>query len=336
TDEERQVAIEAIEVITGYWKSRAVSCAASLNIADYVTEKPVSIDVLAEKTGANSHALHRLMRALASIGFFKEVGERHFSITPLAATLKTNAKNSVKYTAISFGHDEYPGWITLEETIKTGKSGFLQKYGIGYYDSLKDKPVEFENFVHMCEDYTRLFNMNMTSYYDFTQFKHIIDCAGNNGEFLINILEHVPHAKGTVFDEAHAIEAAKKRVAQSSVKDRMSFEAGSFLDSVPAGGDCYMIKSAVVDWLDDAAVKIFHNVKKHLKPGNRFLVIQSVIPSGNEYHPGKWTDLLYQVFTTGIERTRKETEELCRKAGMKLVKIIPTDYPLFDIIEMTV
>ncbi|RWS00490.1 O-demethylpuromycin O-methyltransferase-like protein, partial [Dinothrombium tinctorium] len=74
--------------------------------------------------------------------------------------------------------------------------------------------------------------------YDFNRFKHIIDIGGNDGEFLSLILAKAPNAKGTVFDQPTTIELAKKNLAKKRlVKDRCYFEAGSFFESVPAGGD---------------------------------------------------------------------------------------------------
>ncbi|RWR98887.1 hypothetical protein B4U80_12667 [Leptotrombidium deliense] len=119
------------------------------------------------------------------------------------------------------------------------------------------------------------------------------------------------------------------------MKSRITCVPGSFLDSVPSGGDCYIIKCALTDWRDEDAENIFTNVKKHMNINIKFLVINSVIDEGNDYHFGKWVDLLYQVYTYGVERSRKEMEELCRKTGLKLNRVIKTSYEVYDIAEIT-
>ena len=63
---------------SGYWHTQAIYVAAKLGIADELKDGPKSAEVLATATGANPHALYRLLRALASIGIFTEDDLRDF------------------------------------------------------------------------------------------------------------------------------------------------------------------------------------------------------------------------------------------------------------------
>jgi hypothetical protein len=56
------------EAITGFWLSQAIYVAAKLGIADLVEEGPKTSEELARAAGANAFALHRVLRALASVG----------------------------------------------------------------------------------------------------------------------------------------------------------------------------------------------------------------------------------------------------------------------------
>jgi hypothetical protein len=71
-------------MITGYWISQAIYAAAKFDLAGHLKDGPKSVDNLAEATSTNAAALYRLLRALASVGIFAEVGSRRFAMTPLA------------------------------------------------------------------------------------------------------------------------------------------------------------------------------------------------------------------------------------------------------------
>ena len=56
----------------------------------------------------------------------------------------------------------------------------------------------------------------------------------------------------------------------------MELQEGSFFDSVPTGGDVYVLKMILHDWPDDTAVEIPQSSVAEV--GTRVLVIDCVIP----------------------------------------------------------
>lgn len=57
------------------------------------------------------------------------------------------------------------------------------------------------------------------------------------------------------------------------------------------------------------------------------LLVEMVMPSGNDFHPAKFLDLTMLVFTGGRERTEEEYAALFAKAGFKLTRVVPTQSP---------
>jgi hypothetical protein len=53
---------------------------------------------------------------------------------------------------------------------------------------------------------------------------------------------------------------------------------------------------------------------------SRLLLIESVIPTGNEFHPGKFLDYIMLLCFGGQERTEEEFESLLREADLRLTK----------------
>jgi hypothetical protein len=71
---------ELLRLATGFWISQAIFVVAQLGIADLLRDGPRSAAQLAEAVGAHPDALHRILRALAGVGVFREEGEGHFAL----------------------------------------------------------------------------------------------------------------------------------------------------------------------------------------------------------------------------------------------------------------
>ena len=68
--------IELMRLINGYQVSQALHVAATLGVADQLKDGPKSFDALAQACGAHPASLYRLLRALATVGVFRETGNK--------------------------------------------------------------------------------------------------------------------------------------------------------------------------------------------------------------------------------------------------------------------
>ena len=116
---------------------------------------------------------------------------------------------------------------------------------------------------------------------------------------------------------------------------RCEFVAGDFFASVPAGGDAYMLSHILHDWEDEQAATILQRCRQAMQPGGKVLVVETLIPEGNEFSPGKLFDLEMMVLVGGLERTEDEYRRLFAAAGFDLSRIIHTTAPE-SIIEGTI
>ena len=66
-------AVALLRMMRGFWVSQAIAVAAQLGIADLLEDGPKACDELAAATRVPARSLHRLLRALASVGVFAEV-----------------------------------------------------------------------------------------------------------------------------------------------------------------------------------------------------------------------------------------------------------------------
>lgn len=168
--------------------------------------------------------------------------------------------------------------------------------------------------------------------YDFTGFRTIVDVGGGKGALLASILPSAPQARGVNFDQPAVIERARAFISAAALGERCELAAGDFFSAVPAGGDAYLLKYVLHDWPDDDCVAILRNVTRAMREGAKVLVIEAVIPPGNDPHPGKFMDINMLVITGGRERTADEYRDLLERSGLRMTRIVPA-HPLGSVIE---
>ena len=73
-----------LQMIQGFWVSRAIYVAAKLQIADLLADGPRSAEELSDAAGVAPRPLYRLLRALAGVGVFARDADGRFRLNPLA------------------------------------------------------------------------------------------------------------------------------------------------------------------------------------------------------------------------------------------------------------
>ena len=127
-----------------------------------------------------------------------------------------------------------------------------------------------------------------------------------------------------LYDLPQVVEGAPELLQKYGVADRVETVGGSFLDSVPEGGDAYVLKNVIHDWPDAEAVTILTNVRQAAKPGTTLLLVEFVIPEHNREFIGKWADMEMLVQVAARERSAAEYGKLLEQAGFRMTKVVPT------------
>jgi len=99
------------------------------------------------------------------------------------------------------------------------------------------------------------------------------------------------------------VEGTRKNLSAAGLAGRCEAVGGDFFQSVPAGGDGYMMKFIIHDWEPERAKLILSNIRKSIRPNGRLLLLETVVPEGNDMHFSKLMDLNMLVMTGGRERT---------------------------------
>ncbi len=321
--------VGVMQLLSASYIAGAVSCLAQMGIPDLVEAGPKSAKELASQIGADPEALHRLMRATASVGVLSEGPDGKFSETPMSAVLRSNGKPSLRALAMMGGREWHGrGWSRLEYCVRTGKQALEQIYGAPIFEYFKQHPDEWQIFNDAMTSISTGDSPAVADAYSFEGIRTIVDVGGGHGLLLATILARNPQMKGTLYDEPHVIEGAKNGPLKP-VMERCTLASGDMFSSVPAGADAYVMKHIIHDWPDELCIKILKSCRKGVNPGGKLLVVDDVIQPGNDFYAGKFLDLQMLIFPGGKERTEKQFHELFAAGGWKLSRVVRTATPIY-------
>lgn len=308
------------DLIRSYWMTQALFVAAELDLASHLKSGPLTPAELAERTGAQADAIYRILRALSSAGVFREDDEDRFGLTPLADVLGSSGGRAY---ARLHGQELYRAWAHMLETAQTGKPAFIQEHGASLFEYLQKHPERGQIFDQAMTGHHGDETDPMLDAYDFSGFREVVDVGGGNGSLLVGALTRHPEMKGVLFDLPQVVERSRAELEGAPVADRLRIVSGSFLDpdSIPAGSDAYVLRHVVHDWNDESTRTILGHARDAAAPDGRVLVVEMVIPPGNDPYFGKWLDLMMLAYG-GKERTVREYRELYDQAGLELTRVV--------------
>ena len=326
-DKDVPPAMAMLQIISNFWISRAVFVLAKLGIPDLLKDGAKTAEEIAAETEMHVPSLYRVLRALVSVGILRREGAR-FGLTPLSETLITDAPGSFRWFMISeLGQEHYPAWGNLMHSVKTGEIAFDNFFGMDIWKYFAKNPDDAAVFNNSMSATSAAVNDAITSCYDFSKFNKLVDVGGGHGGLMTGILKKNPQLKGILFDAPEVIGGARGKIDAAGLRDRCETVSGNFFESVPAGGDAYIMKWIIHDWDDERSIRILKNCRQHMSPDSRLIIVDSVVPENDEPDFSKFFDLNMLVMTGGKERTESEFRDLLQAGDFQLLRVIPTNLP---------
>lgn len=325
-----------MEMIVGGWAAQAITASVELGVADALADGPLPLDELAARVGADADALRRLLRALIGRGIFRRRRDGRYALNSLADTLRSDAPISLTGAALFQGSKEQrERWTLLADSVRTGKSIVPALRGKEGWDYLAENPQLAELFNQTITSLAQMTVATLVAGYDFGVHRTIVDVGGGQGTTLAAILAAAPGSRGVLYDLPRVVATAPSLLRTSNVADRVRIAQGSFFDSVPTGGDAYLLKNIVHDWADDKALQILRNVRAAAGPRTTVLLVEIVVGENGRDCPGNWVDLEMLLNLGSRERTAQEYRKLLGQSGFRMTRVVPTASPL-SVVEAVV
>lgn len=331
TPDGRSSALHLLDYSFDYVYSAALGAVAALGVADHLVDGPRTPAELAEKTASHAPFLGRVLRLVATRGVLREDDDGRFHLTPEGYALRTDAVPSVREAVSMVGAKavyQPPG--ELVTALRDGRSTFERLFGVSFFEHLARDEREAAIFHRGMANYSEFAGRIDVHSYDFPPSGTIVDVGGGQGVFLLDALRSYPGLRGVLFDQEYVLSG--HRLGELAADDRWELASGDFFKEVPAGGDIYLLKFILHDWSDEECVRILRNCGRAMAAGGRVLVVESIIPPGNDPHFAKTLDIIMMVNLNGRERSEAEFETLFADADLRLARVIQAG-PILSIME---
>ena len=322
-------------LIFGGWASQALRTMVFLDLADHLAGGPLSADDLADAAGVDAGALKRLLAVLATLGLCEHTGSA-VALTPLGSLLRTDTHGSLKAIASLLTAPWMARvWEALPDAVRTGRPVFQDVHGKGVWEYLTENQEQAAVFDAAMTGGADQRAAAVLEACDLSMVETTVDVGGGQGRLLAAVLAAHPEMRGVVVDRAEVLVAAGSVLAAADVTDRCELTAADFFESVPDGGDVYILAQIIHDWPDHDALEILRVCAAAMEPGARLLLVEQVLPSGGARHAvPALMDVNMLVMLGGKERTTEEYEALLETSGFAGTVVTPTS-GMWSVVEAT-
>ncbi len=318
--------VAMLQMLGGFRVARSIYVAAELGIADVLADGPKSIDELAQATGSHAPSLYRVLRALAGVGIFAEDESGRFILTPPAEFLQTDVPDSLRASVMLFGEEwHWRLWGNLSYSVETGEPAFDHLYDKSFFEFYNQNPEFARTSSESKTSMVTRASASLLENYDFSSIGKVVEIglAGAYGSTIISLLKANQAMKGVLFDFPPVIEGVKPLIEAQGLTERCELIAGDCLESVPSGGNAYILMFVVHNWDDERAIKILKNCHQAMAKDALLLLVEMIMPKGNDPFVGKLVDIQSLILTPGgYERTEEQYRSLLDAAGFKVNNII--------------
>jgi len=321
-----------LEITMGGHLCFAACAVAELGVADSIprgSSRPVA--ELAAEASCDAGFLYRTLRLLASYEIFQETAPRTFALTPVAESMRSDAKDSIR-AGLRMVHRILKSQQGLEEGLRTGETPFTKAFGQPLFGYLSSHPDDAAIFDAGMGSFHGPEAAAMLAAYDLSGIGTLADIGGGSGSLMIAILTKYPNLKGLLFDLGHVIGRSRGNIQAAGLADRCRIAEGDFFAAIPSGADAYLMRHIIHDWNDEQSVTILRNCRRVIPASGRLLIAETVVPPANERSFAKDFDFLMMLYPGGMERTVDEYRALFQAAGFELRGITPTT-SLVSVIE---
>jgi hypothetical protein len=308
-----------LDMVFGFRNAQIIYVAARLGLADLLAGGPRTSADLAKETDTHQPSLHRLLRALAVLGIVRQTDVETFELAAAGDPLRADAPASVRELILLFCGDEvWRVWGELLYSVRTGDYAWERVTGQPPFEYMADHPELSATFNAAMSAATRVAVPDIIAGCDFSRFRTVTDVGGGDGTLMAAILAAVPSLTGVLFDLPGGLERAGGTLEAAGVADRCQVVAGDFFESVPAGGDAYLLKSVIHDWDDERAIAILRRCREAMPPGGTLLLVEPILPPVTDSLEAAGTvmsDINMLIATGGRERTEEEFRALLTASG---------------------
>jgi SAM-dependent methyltransferase len=163
----------------------------------------------------------------------------------------------------------------------------------------------------------------------FSEAKTIVDLGGNDGSFLIPILETHKHLSGIIVDLPRMSTLATTRIGQANLNDRCQFRGLDFFYGPLPDADLYVSGFVLHDWPDTYSEILIEKIGSSVRSGGHLILHENLLDNPNPNKRLQFTTSHFQMVLLGEtgfgaagEKTSSEYVQWFKPFGFSLENIL--------------
>lgn len=321
------------EKLAGFQIAQALYAVAKLGIPQALLEGPRTVTDLAADADVEEQALRRVVHTLTGQGVFAHEPDGTVSVTELGATLAPGTTGSVYGTALFWMETHYTPFAALTDVLRTGRTASELVHGTSFVDFLQAHPEHVPALTAAMADVTYGAQSEVLDGYRLPPGT-VADVGGADGSVLASLSADESDRRGWLLDLPPVAATAYEQLAKAGLADRIEVLGGDFFTSVPSA-QVYLLSTVLHDWNDQDAQRILERIRAAAPRGARLVVVDVVLPDGDDHHLGKISDLTMLAMVGGRERTLSEFTELLARTGFVLDRVARSSVSGYSVLEAT-
>ncbi|MBV9729445.1 MAG: SAM-dependent methyltransferase [Pseudonocardiales bacterium] len=336
-----QPAAARLNQISSLLNPWAIRTAVTMRLPDLVANGADTTSELASQSGADLDALGRLMRHLTFLGLFRTTAAGCWEVAELGEILRDGHPMRIAMDqADDFVRKVDQSIYGLLDAVRTGGAVWERLHGRSFWKELAfDSEIGRSYNFHMAV-HAAMFGPALAQSYDWSTVQHLVDVGGGTGHTLATIMSAHPHLRGTLIDLPDPVASATAILEAANVGSRCVVAAQSFFDTLPSGGDVYLLANIIHGWSDGESIKILQRCADAAGSGGRVLLVERVIAGDADETVQaaiSHLDLCSLLLFGGRERSEEEFRQLCTTAGLRQKATHAlTDCPWLSLMEFVV
>lgn len=312
------------QLMDGYLTTQLLHAASESGALAALASGAQSAGQLAPAIGVDEPTLHRILRGLAIEDVVVEQPGGAFELTGLGSAL-ANAAGPLRVRAGLY----YRAAGGLLDALRTSGTAFETVYGRPFFAQLETDSDAASAFEASMAGRSVAEARDVVAAYDFTAHRTVVDVGGGRGVMLSTVLAAAPHATGILLDRPMVTDQARAHLDEAGLATRVRVVAGDFFDTVPAGGDVYLLVRVLHDWDDAAARAILQRCRQAMTTGAVLVVVDALLPDRAVDSPGAIRmDLHMMVLFGSAERSADQLTALLDTTGFEVRRLVPTRSPV--------
>ncbi len=293
-----------------------------LSIPEAVDDSGTTAATIAQRVGAETDPTERVLRFLASRGWFIRKRDGSYRLNKRSRALRADDPQSLREWVRFMSADwHWTMWNHAIHAVRDGESGASAAFGKPFFDWVHDdRPDAGATFDGAMRSLSGVAGPLVVKAVELEGVSSICDVGGGTGRLLRSLLDAAPGARGTVFDLDEVVGGAYD-VLGDLPPDRWNAVGGSFFEhgAIPAEHDRYIMQAIMHDWADEQAGVILRNVRAAMPSSSRLWVVDSILDPAERDDLSKAVDMLMLTVTEGgRERTQEEWERLFAANGFRI------------------